>query len=953
MPDEITIIIDGHEIKTTPDKMVVQAANDAGLYIPYLCYHPGMKPYGACRMCVVEVEGQRGTPASCTLPVRDGMVVNTKHEDAEKIRNTTLDLLLSEHPHGCLTCHRIDLCGPQDICLRHVDVVDRCVTCPKNERCELKDTTRFHPQGMVSPLTYQYRTLQIETKDPFYDRDYNLCIVCARCTRSCDELRGDVAIGMTERAGQVLVGTVMGESLLESGCEFCGACIDVCPVGALTETQYKWERPSRVEQSICGECPAGCTMTYEVNNWEKIVRAIPELNSPANLGQACFKGKFGFDYVNDKRRIKAPMIRVNDALVETTWEEAIKFAAEGIARFKGDSFALMASPRSTNEELFVAQKFTRIAMGTNNIDVASNNSPGIVEGFQDVFGYFAGTMNVWDLLNSKVVMVVSANLTEEQNLLAIPIKRAVRAGTQKLIVIDSREVELTRYADLWIRPYPGTDPVLLGGILRSIVDQGLADLDFINAHATGWDSLVESLNQFSLGSVSQETGVDIDQIELAARMFAESGLSAVLLGGDNSIGGTRRTTSRITAAISLATGSIGKKGAGFIPLYHGANEQGAWDVGAWSNSLPGHNLVQNENARNALSEFWNSPVPAAQGSGNKSMFEAATHGSIKSMVLLGNHVHLEDGGLGEVSSALKNLEFLVVAEAFESSITQFANVVLPAEVWAEKTGTYTNIERRIQPLKKIVKNKKSDARSYLSIICSIANELGVPGFKYVDSDEVLSEIAQLVPEYRGVSYARLLTEAINYPQIPTNDPQPTQVMYSGNVLTGLQWPCMAEESAGTAVLYENGEFRYGKAQLFTAAWHPKPQITKGFPMMLAHGRVLIQPTRKPNIVTDSNGSNTIEREEQFQINPVDAKLLNLGNGQNATIETFDGVTKHGVISYGDSIPTGVISLTTLFGELAVEVDSSTIPDPVNHIKRMNAIPSKIYATDGAINDPRK
>ncbi len=240
MPDEITITIDGREIKTTPDKMVVQAANDAGLYIPYLCYHPGMKPYGACRMCVVEVEGQRGTPASCTLPVRDGMVVNTKHEDAEKVRNTTLDLLLSEHPHGCLTCHRIDLCGPQDICLRHVDVVDRCVTCPKNERCELKDTTRFHPQGMVSPLTYQYRTLQVETKDPFYDRDYNLCIVCARCTRSCDELRGDVAIGMTERAGQVLVGTVMGESLLESGCEFCGACIDVCPVGALTQTQYKW-----------------------------------------------------------------------------------------------------------------------------------------------------------------------------------------------------------------------------------------------------------------------------------------------------------------------------------------------------------------------------------------------------------------------------------------------------------------------------------------------------------------------------------------------------------------------------------------------------------------------------------------------------------------------------------------------------------------------------------------
>tara|TARA_B100000686_G_scaffold51341_1_gene55163 strand:- start:20188 stop:23049 length:2862 start_codon:yes stop_codon:yes gene_type:complete len=953
MPDEITITIDGREIKTTPDKMVVQAANDAGLYIPYLCYHPGMKPYGACRMCVVEVEGQRGTPASCTLPVRDGMVVNTKHEDAEKVRNTTLDLLLSEHPHGCLTCHRIDLCGPQDICLRHVDVVDRCVTCPKNERCELKDTTRFHPQGMVSPLTYQYRTLQVETKDPFYDRDYNLCIVCARCTRSCDELRGDVAIGMTERAGQVLVGTVMGESLLESGCEFCGACIDVCPVGALTETQYKWERPSRVEQSICGECPGGCTMTYEVNNWEKIVRAVPELNSPANLGQSCFKGKFGFDYANDKRRIKTPMIRLNDELVETTWEEAIQFVAKGIAPFKGDSFALMASPRSTNEELFAAQKFTRTAMNTNNIDVASNNSPGIVEGFQDVFGYFAGTMNIWDLLTSKVVMVVSANLTEEQNLLAIPIKRAVRAGTQKLIVVDSREVELTRYANLWLRPYPGTDPVLLGGILRSIIDNGLADLDFINAHADGWDDLVGSLSQFSLDAVSQETGVEIDKIEDAARMFAESGLSAVLLGGDNSVGGTRRTTSRITAAITLATANIGKKGAGFIPLYHGANEQGAWDVGAWSNSLPGHNLVQNEIARDALSTFWDSPIPLSQGSGNRSMFDGAIAGDVKAMILLGNHVHLRDGGLGDVTSALKKLDFLVVAEAFESSITEFANVVLPAEVWAEKTGTYTNIERRIQPLKKIVKNKKSDSRSYLSIICSIAEELGVSGFQYANADEVLEEIAQLIPEYKGVSYSRLLSEMIKYPQIPSNEPQPTQVMYSGNVLTGLQWPCIAENTTGTDVLYSNAEFRYGKAKLFPAVWHAKPQKHPDYPMMLAHGRVLIQPSQMPQVIVGPKGNNMIERQEHFQINPLDGISLNLEDGQSTMIEAIDGSLKQGIITYEKSIPEGVISLTTLFGELAVEVDSSDNPDAVNDIKRLNATPSKIYATDGAVDDSRK
>ena len=441
MPDEITITIDGREVTTSPGKMVIEAANEAGIYVPYLCYHPGMKPYGACRMCVVEVEGARGVPASCTLPVREGMTVNTKPQAATEVRDTTLDLLLSEHPHGCLTCHRVDLCGPQDICLRHVDVLDRCVTCPKNERCELKDTTRFHTRALASPLHFQYRELKVDTQDPFYDRDYNLCIVCARCVRACDELRGDVALTMTEKAGQVLVGTVMGESLLESGCEFCGTCIDVCPVGALTETKYKWERPARTEQSVCGECPVGCTMTYEVNRWEKVIRAVPELNSPVNRGLACFKGKFGYDYVNDKRRLRQPLVRRDGALREATWEEAVRAAADGLAPHQGEAFALMASPRNTNEELYVAQKFARVAMGSNNVDVASNDRPGVVEGLQDVLGCFAGTMSLDDVRGASVVVAVNANLTEEQNVIGAYVKQAVREGTQQLIVIDHREVE--------------------------------------------------------------------------------------------------------------------------------------------------------------------------------------------------------------------------------------------------------------------------------------------------------------------------------------------------------------------------------------------------------------------------------------------------------------------------------------------------------------------------------
>ena len=243
MADEISISFDGVEVKTTPGKMVLEAAIDSGIYIPYLCYHPGMKPFAACRMCVVGVEGGRGYPAACALPVQDGMKIRNDAGDVQELRRSVMDMLVAEHPNGCLTCHRIDICGPTNVCLRHVSVNDRCVTCPKNERCELKDTVRYLGVDLESPLEYKYRNIPLELGDPFYDRDYNLCIVCGRCVRACEELRGDDAIGFTQRSGIALVGTSFGTSLLESGCEFCGACIDVCPVGALVESDHKWKRP--------------------------------------------------------------------------------------------------------------------------------------------------------------------------------------------------------------------------------------------------------------------------------------------------------------------------------------------------------------------------------------------------------------------------------------------------------------------------------------------------------------------------------------------------------------------------------------------------------------------------------------------------------------------------------------------------------------------------------------
>ena len=940
MADEITITFDGKEVKTQPGKMVLEAAIDAGVYVPYLCYHPGMKSYGACRMCVVSVEGQRGFPAACTLPVADGMKVQTESAEVNDLRKSVMEMLIAEHPSGCLTCHRIDICGPTDVCLRHVSVNDRCVTCPKNERCELKDTVRYLGMELESPLKYKYRQIPLEVADPFYDRDYNLCIVCARCVRACEELRGDDAIAMTERSGQALVGTSFGTSLLESGCEFCGACIDVCPVGALVERDHKWDKPRTVERSICPLCPVGCQMNIEYDGDGVLIRAIPEINSPANHGQACFKGKFGLQFVNDKSRLHKPLVRRDGQFVEATWDEALEAVAVRLAEYSGESFAFLTSPNSTNEELYLAQKFARTAMKSNNVDQTSNTQPDLIPGLEQSLGYAGATNPIWDLEQSGCIIVFNSNVTEEHNVVGVPIKRAARKST-KLVVIDSREVELTRYAHVWLRPAPGTEQLLLGGLLKSVVDQGFQKDEWLAENCESPATLLYALSALDLNDISRITQVDTSDIAEAAKLYGEADASALVYALDNIQQSQARDCVLSLVNLALVTGNIGKIGAGIFPMRQGANEQGASDVGCVPDRLPGYRRVSNAEDRQALEALWDTSIPDAPGLGLTTIIESAAAGQIKSMFLIGDSPNFTNGKLGDGLSALDKLEFLVVCDSFMSPTAQRADVVLPRVTFAEKDGTYTNLERRIQRLKPGRKLPEGGARPEWQVICDVAHKMGAPGFIQASPSETMDEIARVAPMYANVSYRNLANQGGLVFKTDLKSPQPTQMLYASREDLGLQWP-VDNNGKGTGILFEDG-FKLRRAEPITPAFVAEENASDtDFPLWFVPGRVLLQQERDINIV--KGRANTIQRDELVELNPADAAAMSIEDGGKVMVEMNIGRLS-GLAHINEAVPVGVVASTALFGQLAVDLQSSEEMEPASKVPGLDIRRARINRID--------
>jgi formate dehydrogenase major subunit len=848
----LTLSVDGVSITVPAGTSVLRAAALAGVQIPKLCATEQLEAFGSCRLCLVQIEGMKGLPASCTTPVAAGMKVSTQSAQLAEVRRGVMELYISDHPLDCLTC-------------------------PANGHCELQDMA-----GVVGlrEVRYGYEganhlSAVKDTSNPYFTFDPAKCIVCSRCVRACDEQQGTFALTIQGRGFESTVAASQNVPFMDSECVSCGACVQACPTATLSENSLI-ER-GQAEHSVvttCAYCGVGCSFRAEMQG-EQLVRMVPNKDGHANHGHSCVKGRFAIGYATHPDRILKPMIRarISDPWREVSWEEAIGHAAGELKRIQGqygrNSIGGITSSRCTNEETYLVQKLVRAGFGNNNVDTCARvcHSP-TGYGLKQTLGESAGTQNFDSVMQADVVMVIGANPTDGHPVFASQMKRRLRQGA-KLIVADPRTIDLVRTphiaAEYHLKLRPGTNVALINSLAHVVVSEGLVKEEFVAARCeldsfAQWRAFIaQPMN--SPEAMQALTGVPAEQVRAAARLYATGGNGAIYYGLGVTEHAQGSTMVMGIANLAMATGNIGREGVGDNPLRGQNNVQGSCDMGSFPHEFPGYRHVSNAAVRQQFEGEWGVALASEPGLRIPNMFEAALDGEFKALYIEGEDIAQSDPNTQHVTAALEAMECIIVQDLFLNESAKFAHVFLPGSSFLEKEGTFTNAERRISRVRQVMRPTAGYADWQITQLLS--NAMGYP-MHYAHPSEIMDEIARLTPTFTGVSFARL------------------------EELGSIQWPCNAEHPEGTPTMHI-GQFVRGKGRFLITEYVPTSErINSRYPLLLTTGRILSQ--YNVGAQTRRTENNRWHAEDRLEIHPHDAEERGIGEGDWVGIASRAGET---------------------------------------------------------------
>ena len=836
----VTLSIDGFDVVVPEGTSVMRAAAIAGIKVPKLCATDSVEAFGSCRVCLVEIQGRRGYPASCTTPAEEGMVVRTQTQALAGLRRNVLELYISDHPLDCLTCSANGDCELQDVAgevgLRKV---------------------RYSVEGASHLGSAK------DESNPYFAFDPSKCIVCSRCVRACEEVQGTFALTVQGRGFDSKIAAGQGGSFMESDCVSCGACVQACPTATLQEKSViETGVPEHTVLTTCAYCGVGCSFRAEMRG-DTVVRMVPNKDGKANEGHSCVKGRFAFGYTTHKDRIRHPMIRnsIDEPWREVSWDEAVGFAAARFRdiqqKFGRNSVGAITSSRCTNEETWLVQKLVRAGFGNNNVDTCARvcHSP-TGYGLKTTLGESAGTQSFSSVAEADVIMVMGANPTEAHPVFASRLKKRLREGAQ-LIVVDPRRIALVASphirAEHHLQLRPGTNVAFVNAMAHVIVTEGLERREFVEARCdlTQWQQWREFVSrpEHSPESTAAVTGIPAEELRAAARLFAGAANAAIYYGLGVTEHSQGSTTVMGIANLAMATGNLGRRGVGVNPLRGQNNVQGSCDMGSFPHEFPGYRHVSDPGVRASFEAAWGVELDGEPGMRIPNMFDAALDGRFRGMYVQGEDFAQSDPNTQHVEAALRGLECLVVQDLFLNETAKFAHVFLPGATFLEKDGTFTNAERRISRVRRAV--PPLAGLEDWQITQKLANALGYP-MSYRHASEIMEEIAALTPTFTGVSYEKL------------------------DQLGSIQWPCNEQAPEGTPTMHV-GAFVRGKGYFAMTPFVPtEERASSRLPLLLTTGRILSQY----NVGAQTRRTENLRfhAEDLLEIHPHDAEERGICSG---------------------------------------------------------------------------